>query len=218
MTLAIFDLDNTLLNGDSDHAWGVFLAAQGIVDADAHRKANDRFYQDYLNGELDVFRYQRFVLEPLAQFSMDELHAMRERFMANHVQPMLQTKAAELLQHHRSQGHTLMIITATNHFITRPIADLLGIEHLIATNPEVVNGRITGEVSGTPSFQGGKVTRLKQWLSENDETLDGAWFYSDSINDAPLLEQVANPVVVDPDSRLEAMARERGWPVMSLRD
>ncbi|PFG09898.1 HAD family hydrolase [Marinobacter sp. LV10MA510-1] len=218
MTLAIFDLDNTLLNGDSDHAWGVFLAAQGIVDADAHRKTNDRFYQDYLNGELDVFRYQRFVLEPLAQFSMDELHAMRERFMANHVQPMLQTKAAELLQHHRSQGHTLMIITATNHFITRPIADLLGIEHLIATNPEVVNGRITGEVSGTPSFQGGKVTRLKQWLSENDETLDGAWFYSDSINDAPLLEQVANPVVVDPDSRLEAMARERGWPVMSLRD
>ena len=218
MTLAIFDLDNTLLNGDSDHAWGVFLAAQGIVDADAHRKAKDRFYQDYLNGELDVFRYQRFVLEPLAQFSLDELHAMRERFMASHVQPMLQAKAAELLHQHRSQGHTLMIITATNHFITRPIADLLGIEHLIATNPEVVNGRFTGEVSGTPSFQGGKVTRLKQWLSENDESLDGAWFYSDSINDAPLLEQVANPVVVDPDPRLEAMAGERGWPVMSLRD
>ncbi|HEV8076908.1 MAG TPA: HAD family hydrolase [Marinobacter sp.] len=218
MTLAIFDLDNTLLNGDSDHAWGVFLAAQGIVDASAHSKANDQFYQDYLNGELDVFRYQRFVLEPLAQFSMDELHAMRERFMASHVQPMLQAQAAELLHQHRSQGHTLMIITATNHFITQPIADLLGIEHLIATNPEVVNGRFTGEVSGTPSFQGGKVTRLKQWLSENDETLDGAWFYSDSINDAPLLEQVANPVVVDPDSRLEAMARERNWPVMSLRD
>jgi HAD superfamily hydrolase (TIGR01490 family) len=149
---------------------------------------------------------------------MNELHAMRERFMTSNVQPMRQTKAAELLQHHRSQGHTLMIITATNHFITEPIADLMGIEHLIATNPEVVNGRFTGEVSGTPSFQGGKVTRLKQWLSENDETLDGAWFYSDSINDAPLLEQVANPVVVDPDPRLEAMARERGWPVMSLRD
>jgi HAD superfamily hydrolase (TIGR01490 family) len=218
MTLAIFDLDNTLLNGDTDHAWGVFLAAQGIVDANAYRTANDRFYQDYLNGELDVFRYQRFVLKPLAQFSMDELHAMRRRFMASHVQPMLQTKAAELLHQHRSQGHTLMIITATNHFITRPIADLLGIEHLIATNPEVVNGRFTGEVSGTPSFQGGKVTRLEQWLSENNESLDGAWFYSDSINDAPLLKQVANPVVVDPDSRLEAMARERDWPVMSLRD
>jgi len=218
MTLAIFDLDNTLLNGDSDHAWGVFLAAQGIVDPEVHSKANDQFYQEYLNGELDVFRYQRFVLEPLAQFSMDELHAMRERFMASHVQPMLQAKAAELLQHHRSQGHTLMIITATNHFITEPIADLMGIEHLIATNPEVVNGRFTGEVSGTPSFQGGKVTRLEQWLSENDETLNGAWFYSDSINDAPMLEQVANPVVVDPDPRLEAMARERGWPVMSLRD
>jgi HAD superfamily hydrolase (TIGR01490 family) len=218
MTLAIFDLDNTLLNGDTDHAWGVFLAAQGIVDANAYRTANDRFYQDYLNGELDVFRYQRFVLKPLAQFSMDELHAMRRRFMASHVQPMLQTKAAELLHQHRSQGHTLMIITATNHFITRPIADLLGIEHLIATNPEVVNGRFTGEVSGTPSFRGGKVTRLEQWLSENNESLDGAWFYSDSINDAPLLKQVANPVVVDPDSRLEAMARERDWPVMSLRD
>ena len=218
MTLAIFDLDNTLLNGDSDHAWGVFLATQGIVDAAAHSKANDQFYQDYLNGDLDVLRYQRFVLQPLAQFSMDELNALRERFMESHVQPMLQTKAAELLQQHRSQGDTLMIITATNHFITEPIAKLLGVEHLIATNPEVVNGRFTGEVVGTPSFQGGKVTRLQQWLSENEETLDGAWFYSDSINDAPLLEQVANPVVVDPDPRLEAMAGERGWPLMSLRD
>ena len=218
MTLAIFDLDNTLLNGDSDHAWGVFLAAQGIVDAEAHSRANDQFYQDYLNGELDVLVYQRFVLQPLAQFSMDELNALRERFMTSHVQPMLQTKAAELLQQHRDQGDTLMIITATNHFITEPIAKLLGVEHLIATNPEVVNGRFTGEVSGTPSFQGGKVTRLQQWLSENNATLEGAWFYSDSINDAPLLEQVANPVVVDPDPSLEAMARERGWPLMSLRD
>lgn len=218
MTLAIFDLDNTLLNGDSDHAWGVFLATQGVVDAETHRKANDQFYQDYLNGELDVFRYQRFVLEPLAQFSMDALHTLRERFIASHVQPMLQPKASELLQQHRNQGHKLMIITATNQFITEPIAELMGIEHLIATNPEVVNGRFTGEVAGTPSFQGGKITRLKQWLGENSESLDGAWFYSDSINDAPLLEQVDNAVAVDPDPRLETMARERGWPIMSLRD
>lgn len=218
MTLAIFDLDNTLLAGDSDHAWGEFLVEEGIVDAETYRKANDRFYQEYLNGELDVFEYQRFALQPLSTHSMEELESWRETFMAKKVQPMMLEKAATLLADHRAQGHTLMIITATNRFITEPIAELLGVDYLIATEPELVNGRFTGEVAGTPSFQDGKVVRLNDWLEAFDETLDGAWFYSDSHNDVPLLKLVQNPVAVDPDPTLEKLAIESGWPVMSLRD
>jgi HAD superfamily hydrolase (TIGR01490 family) len=218
LTLAIFDLDNTLLAGDSDHAWGEFLVEEGLVDEASYRKANDRFYQEYLNGELDIFHYQRFVLEPLTRHSMEELESWRQTFMSQKVQPMMLAKAARLLDDHRSQGHTLMIITATNRFITEPIAEVLGVEHLIATEPELVNGRFTGEVAGTPSFQHGKVERLNDWLAANDESLGGAWFYSDSHNDVPLLKQVDHPVAVDPDARLEKLALELGWKVMSLRD
>lgn len=218
MTLAIFDLDNTLLAGDSDHAWGEFLVEEGIVDAEEYRKANDRFYQEYLNGELDILHYLGFALRPLAKHSMEDLLAWRDRFMNKKIRPMLQDKAFRLLEKHRNQGHTLMIITATNRFVTEPVAELLGIEHLIATDPELVNGRYTGEVAGTPSFQDGKVTRLNDWLASNSETLEGAWFYSDSHNDAPLLRKVDNPVAVDPDPTLEKLARESGWEVMSLRD
>ena len=218
MTLAIFDLDNTLLAGDSDHAWGEFLVEEGIVDAEEYRKANDRFYQEYLNGELDILHYLGFALQPLAKHGMEDLLAWREHFMEKKVRPMLQDKAFELLEKHRSQGHTLMIITATNRFVTEPIAELLGIEHLTATDPELVNGRYTGQVAGVPSFQDGKVTRLNDWLASQNETLEGAWFYSDSHNDVPLLKQVANPVAVDPDPTLEKLALEKGWKVMSLRD
>ncbi|HLV77162.1 MAG TPA: HAD family hydrolase [Marinobacter sp.] len=218
MTLAIFDLDNTLLNGDSDHAWGEFLVEEGIVDAEDYKRMNDRFYQEYLDGSLDVFHYQRFVLAPLTQHPMDQLERWRDKFMADKVQPMMQDKAARLLAEHRAQGHTLMIITATNRFITEPIAKLLGVDHLIATDPELVNGRFTGEVAGTPSFQDGKVVRLNDWLAAHGENLDGAWFYSDSHNDLPLLRQVENPVAVDPDPTLEKIAIARGWNVMSLRD
>ncbi|MBW0149380.1 histidinol-phosphatase [Marinobacter arenosus] len=218
MTLAIFDLDNTLLAGDSDHAWGEFLVEEGIVDAEEYRKANDRFYQEYLDGELDILHYLGFALQPLANHNMDQLLAWRETFMAKKVRPMMQRKATELLDHHRNQGHTLMIITATNRFVTELIADELGIEHLIATEPELVNGRYTGEVAGVPSFQDGKVTRLNDWLAAHDRDLGGAWFYSDSHNDAPLLKAVDNPVAVDPDPTLEALARENGWQIMSLRD
>src|SRR5690554_1748987 len=189
-----------------------------MVDAEEYKRANDRFYEEYLNGELDVFHYQRFVLASLTRHSMDELESWREAFMAKKVQPMLQDKAAKLLADHREQGHTLMIITATNRFVTEPIAELLGVDHLIATDPELVNGRYTGEVAGTPCFREGKVTRLNDWLEVCGESLAGAWFYSDSHNDAPLLEKVDNPVAVDPDSMLEAMALKNGWPVMSLRD
>lgn len=217
MTLALFDLDNTLLAGDSDHAWGEFLVEEGLVDAEEYRKANDRFYQEYLNGELDIFHYLRFALQPLARHEMKELLTWREAFMEKKVRPMMQDKARELLDQHRQQGHTLMIITATNRFVTESIADLLGVEHLIATEPELVNGRYTGEVAGIPSFQDGKVTRLNDWLEHHDRSLEGAWFYSDSHNDVPLLKQVENPVAVDPDPRLEALAKESGWPVISLR-
>jgi len=217
LTLALFDLDNTLLAGDSDHAWGEFLVEEGLVDAEEYRKANDRFYQEYLNGELDIFHYLRFALQPLARHEMDQLLAWREAFLEKKVRPMMQDKARELLDQHRQQGHTLMIITATNRFVTEPIADLLGVEHLIATEPELVNGRYTGEVAGVPSFRDGKVTRLNDWLDHHKRTLEGAWFYSDSHNDVPLLKQVENPVAVDPDPRLEALAKESGWPVISLR-
>jgi len=217
LTLAIFDLDNTLLAGDSDHAWGEFLVEEGIVDAETYRKANDRFYQEYLNGELDILNYLGFALQPLSIHSMDELLRWRAKFMDKKVRPMLQKKASELLNSHRQRGHTLMIITATNRFVTEPIAELLDIEHLIATEPEMVNEHYTGNVAGTPSFQEGKVARLNDWLEAHNESLDGAWFYSDSHNDLPLLGKVDNPVAVDPDSKLEEFARNKGWDVMTLR-
>lgn len=218
MTLAIFDLDNTLLAGDSDHAWGEFLVEAELVDGESHRRQNDQFYQDYLNGDLDVMRYQRFAMAPLVGRELEELEAWRKAFMHSRVRPLYQKKAAELLEAHRGQGHTLMIITATNRFVTSQIAEELGIEHLIATEPEIREGKYTGEVEGVPSFQDGKVLRLQQWLKENGETLEGAWFYSDSHNDLPLLRLVDNPVAVDPDATLEQVAREQGWTVMSLRD
>jgi len=160
----------------------------------------------------------QFALRPLAQHGMEDLLAWRERFMDKKVRPMLQDKAFQLLEEHRDQGHTLMIITATNRFVTEPIAARLGIEHLIATDPELLNGRYTGGVAGVPSFQDGKVTRLDDWLQSRNETLEGAWFYSDSHNDVPLLEKVDHPVAVDPDPKLERLALAKGWKVMSLRD
>ena len=218
MTLALFDLDNTLLAGDSDHAWGDFLVAENIVDAAEHRRANDRFYQQYLNGELDIMRYLSFALQPLARHDMHKLLLLRNQFIDERIRPMLQSKATELLDHHRDQQHTLLIITATNRFVTEPVAELLGVEHLIATEPELVNGRFTGGVAGTPSFQHGKVERLNDWLESTGETLEEAWFYSDSHNDLPLLRLVAHPVAVDPDPNLEAVARENNWKIISLRE
>ena len=218
MTLAIFDLDNTLLAGDSDHAWGEFLVDAELVNADDYRQQNDQFYQDYLNGELDIQRYQRFALSAVAGRDPEEVAVWRQAFMDSRIRPLYQKKADRLLASHRNQGHTLMIITATNRFVTGPIAEAMGIEHLIATEPEVRDGRYTGDITGVPSFQDGKVLRLQQWLKDHGTTLEGAWFYSDSHNDLPLLRLVDNPVAVDPDPTLEQHAREQGWPVMTLRD
>jgi len=216
--LAIFDLDNTLLNGDSDHAWGEFLITQGYVDGAYYETRNDQFYQDYKNGTLDINEYLEFALTPLTEHSMDELALMHQQFMQDAIRPMLQDKATALLDDHRQQGHFLLIITATNGFVTHPIAKLLGVDDILATDPEVMDGKYTGKISGTPCFQEGKVTRLNQWLTENQYSLDGSYFYSDSINDLPLLEIVEQPVAVDADEKLTAIAKQQDWPLISLRD
>lgn len=217
MTLAIFDLDNTLLHGDSDHSWGQFLVEQGVVDAAEYKKVNDHFYEQYQLGTLDYDAFTAFALKPLSENSMEQLAAWHKQFMQEKVQPMLQKKAGELLQKHREQGHYLLIITATNAFITRPIAELLGVDEILATEPEIVDGRYTGKPTGTPCFQEGKVQRLHEWLEETGRTLKGSYFYSDSINDLPLLQVVDKPVVVDADAALTRHAQEHDWPIISLR-
>ena len=217
MTLAIFDLDNTLIAGDSDHLWGDWLVEKKIVDGEHYQATNDQFYRDYQCGRLDIMAYLQFSLKVLAEHDMALLHHWREQFLAEMLDSIWLPKAETLLDKHRQQGHTLMIITATNDFVTAPIADRLGVEHLIATVAECRRERYTGRVSGTPSFRDGKVERLGEWLHQHNETLAGSWFYSDSHNDLPLLRKVDNPVAVDPDAPLEREALEQGWPVISLR-
>lgn len=218
MSLAIFDLDNTLLSIDSDHAWGEFLLEQGAVDSVAYREANERFMADYNAGTLDMAAFLEMALKPLAENTPEQLAAWHQQFMASKIEPHILPKAEELLARHRTKGDTLLIITATNRFITAPIAERLGVDDLIAVDPEMIDGRYTGRVSGVPSYREGKVTRLKQWLEDQDLTMDGAWFYSDSHNDLPLLEQVEHPVAVDPDDTLREVAETRHWRIMSLRD
>lgn len=217
MTLAIFDLDNTLLNGDSDHAWGEFLVAQGHVDEADYRRQNDEFYRQYQAGTLKIQDYLSFALAPLTQFDAQQLAALHQQFMAEIITPMYLPKAAELLAKHREQGHFLLIITATNDFVTTPIANWLGVDDILATQAEIRNQRYTGQIVGTPCFQQGKVTRLKAWLELQQHSLDGSYFYSDSVNDLPLLELVESPVVVDGDDALQKIAQQRQWPCISLR-
>ena len=218
MSLAIFDLDNTLISIDSDHAWGEFLLEQGAVDPVDYREANERFMADYNAGTLDIAAFLEVALKPLTEHSPEQLAAWHQQFMASKIEPNILSKAEELVARHRTRGDTLLIITATNRFITGPIAERLGIDHLIAVEPEVVDGRYTGRVVGTPSYREGKVVRLKQWLEDHDVSMEGAWFYSDSHNDLPLLEKVKHPIAVDPDDTLRKVAEERQWRIMSLRD
>jgi len=217
MALALFDLDNTLLEGDSDYLWGCFLVEHGIVDGERYERENRRFYDQYLDGSLDIHEFLRFQLQPLAQHKRDQLLQWREQFLKEKIDPILLPRARDLLDKHRQQGDELLIITATNRFITAPIAERFVVSHLLATEPEMDNGEYTGGVSGTPCFQSGKVERLQSWLEENGLTLAGSWFYTDSHNDLPLLEKVTHPVAVDPDDKLRVAAGERGWPVISLR-
>ncbi len=221
MRLALFDLDNTLLAGDSDVAWGHFLASVGAVDGKEYVRMHDYFYEQYMEGTLDIREFCRFSFQPLLEHPLPHLQQWRQRFVEEHITNMVAPGSASVLEQHRAAGDTLVIITATNSFVTRPIADLLGVEHLIATEPEISDGRFTGELQGIPCFQDGKIQRLQHWLEARGEPLTRiaeATFYSDSRNDIPLLEAVRTPVAVDPDPLLAAHAEQKGWPRMSLRD
>lgn len=218
--LALFDLDNTLLAGDSDYNWSLFLIEEGLLDAKTHHERNEQFYQDYKNGTLDIYKFLEFQLKPLSQHSrafLDELHL---KYMQRVIRPMMTAKAQALVDKHKAQGDLLLVITATNSFVTKPIATAYGIENLIGTDPEQVDGEYTGGVAGVPSFQQGKVTRLNQWLAERGQQLSDfavSYFYSDSHNDLPLMKLVTNPVAVDADPTLTSYAEQNGWPVISLR-
>ena len=217
MALAIFDLDNTLINGDSDHAWGEFLVQQGYVDADYYQDKNDYFYQQYQQGSLDIDEYLQFALKPLTTQPRATLEGWQQQFMQSVIAPMMLPKAQALLQQHRDAGDYLLIISATNSFVTRPIAKALQVDDILSSDPEEIEGRFTGKVSGVPCFQEGKISRLQQWLSDKPLSLEGSYFYSDSINDLPLLKVVDQPVVVDGDARLLQEAKLRNWPIISLR-
>jgi len=206
MSLAIFDLDNTLLRGDSDYAWGQYLIERGVVDGEHYREANERYYQQYHAGTLDIMEFLAFALRPLAAHDLTTLDAWHEDYMRVKVLPMITDDARALVERHRAAGDTRMIITATNSFVTRPIARAFGVSNLLATEPEMRDGRFTGKVAGIPCFRDGKVKRLDAWLHEHDKNLAGSWFYSDSHNDLPLLERV-----------LTDTAQERGWPILQLR-
>ena len=217
MKLTIFDLDNTLLSGDSDHSWGQFLVEKKLVDPVFFAKKNDEFYEQYKNQTLDIHAYQRFVLTPLSDKTQSERDELHREFMATTVHQLFLPKAKALIDEHKSAGDQLLIMTATNRFVTEPIAEWLGIDQLIATDPEEIDGYFTGEISGVPCFQDGKITRLKQWLKESSVKPDLITFYSDSINDKPLLEYADKAIAVDPDALLASYAEQQGWPIITLR-
>lgn len=217
MTLAIFDLDNTLIGGDSDYLWTQYLVELGVVDGTHYAAENERYYRQYEAGTMDIYEFLRFQLRPLAQHEPAQLQAWRASFMEQKIEPILLPAAQALLDEHRGRGDTLLIITATNRFITAPIAARLGVDHLLATDLQQRDGRYTGDVEGTPCYQRGKVARLHSWLAEHHADLDNSWFYSDSHNDLPLLQEVTHPVAVDPNPLLRQEAQRRGWPIISLR-
>ena len=217
MNLALFDLDNTLLSGDSDFEWAQFLIEQGVLDREVYEARNHEFYEQYKNGTLDIHEFLDFQLKPLSRHPrrvLDEWHA---EFMRKKILPILRPRARELVGRHR--GDLCVIVTATNSFVTAPIAREFGVEHLVATEPAHAGGEFTGEVTGTPCFREGKVARLGEWLAARGQTLKmfaQTHFYSDSLNDLPLLNIVTHPVAVDPDDTLRAHAVRHGWPIMSL--
>ena len=217
MALALFDLDNTLIAGDSDHLCGEYLIDQQLVDPNDHKFKNDYYYTQYQAGTLDIIDYLCFALRPIAGLSPADIRTLQQPFMQHYVERILLSAAFDLIAFHRKRGDTLVIITATNSVVTRPIADRLGIEHLIACEAELIDGRYTGKPTGTPSFAEGKVTRMNDWLRSYGKTFNDSYFYSDSQNDLPLLKAVDKPIAVDPDEKLATVATEMGWPIMSLR-
>lgn len=218
MSLVIFDLDNTLIADDSDYLWGQFLVDQGIVDKQEYEKANEKFYQDYKQGILDIVEFLNFSLKPLAENEPGNLFQWREQFIQEIITPLLLDPAQELIEKHKKRGDRIIVITATNRFVTEPIVKLYGIDELLATTPEFLDGRFTGKFIGTPCFQDGKVKQLENWLEQTQVTMEDSWFYSDSHNDLPLLQIVDNPVAVNPDDKLKEYAINSNWPIISLRE
>jgi HAD superfamily hydrolase (TIGR01490 family) len=218
--LTLFDLDNTLIAGDSDYGWAQFLIEAGVLDAEAYERQNAGFFADYKAGTLDIHAFLEFQLRPLKEHDPAQLLAWRERFVAEKIVPMLLPEAKTVVDQRLAVGDLVAVVTATNSFITRPIAGLYGIPHLVATEPETIDGRFTGRTAGEPCFRAGKLSRVKGWLAGMDLNLADfteSWFYSDSHNDLPLLSSVTHPVAVDPDPLLHEHASARGWPVMSWR-
>ncbi len=219
MNLTLFDLDNTLLNGDSDFEWSQFLIRIGILDRELFEVKNQSFYDQYKAGTLDIHEFLDFQLKPLSRHARKVLDDWHQQFMRESVMPMVTQPARELVQQHRDAGDVCVIITATNSFVTGPIAREFGVEHLIATDPEQLNGEFTGRVAGVPCFREGKITRLAGWLAERDWTLESfadTTFYSDSLNDLPLLCKVKHPVAANPDAILRVHAEQHGWRIIKL--
>ncbi len=221
--LALFDLGHTLLPCDSDYEWGQFLARIGVVDSEYYAQQNERFYQDYKDGKLDIHEFLRFALKPLSEHSRAQLKEWHDAFMKEVINGQLRQEALDLVKRHQDAGDLCCVITATNSFVTRPIVESFGIEHLIATEPATVGNQplanYTGEVSGIPNFREGKIQNLHDWLASQKlslDTLPYSYFYSDSMNDLPLLEKVSHPVATNPDDRLRNEAKQRNWPILEL--
>ena len=221
--LALFDLDHTLLPCDSDYEWGQFLARIGVVDREHYEKQNERFYQDYKDGKLNIHEFLRFALKPLSEHSREQLKEWHDAFMKEVINGQLRQQAIDLVKRHQDAGDSCCVITATNSFVTRPIVESFGIEHLIATEPATTANHplagFTGEVQGIPNFREGKITNLYDWLAGRKlalDTLPRSYFYSDSMNDLPLLEKVSHPIATNPDDRLRKEAQKRNWPILEL--
>ncbi|QDC41444.1 HAD family hydrolase [Candidatus Methylopumilus universalis] len=220
MNLALFDLDNTILAGDSDYNWSRFLIQEGYLDGAIHAEKNEKFYADYKAGTLDIYAFVEFQFKPLARNPRAVLNQLLKKYVEEVIKPMITEKARVLVKRHQEEGDLIIVITATNSFITKPIAELFGIENLIGTDPEEKEGEFTGKVSGLPSFKEGKVTRLEAWLKGKNLSLasfEKSYFYSDSHNDLPLMQKVTHPVAVDSDDVLSEYAKSKGWPQISLR-
>ena len=220
MNLALFDLDNTILAGDSDYNWSRFLIQEGYLDGAIHAEKNEKFYADYKAGTLDIYAFVEFQFKPLARNPRTVLNQLLKKYVEEVIKPMITEKARALVKRHQDEGDLIIVITATNSFITKPIAELFGIVNLIGTDPEEKEGEFTGKVSGLPSFKEGKVTRLEAWLKGKNLLLtsfEKSYFYSDSHNDLPLMQKVTHPVAVDSDDVLSEYAQSKGWPQISLR-
>ena len=217
MRLAIFDIDNTLIAGDSDLLWGEFLCERNYVDSNVYKAEHEKYYKDYLSGKLDINNFLKFQLKVLGENDLNLLKKWRKDFFEEKIRPVILPKAYQLIDKHRNQNHDLLIITATNRFIVEPIASEFKIENIIACEPEIYNEQFTGKFTGTPSYAEGKVKRFNDWLENTGHRLEESWFYSDSHNDIPLMKEVNHPVAVDPDESLKNEAIKIGWPIISLR-